>query len=287
MYQGSLFEASLGSNLRNYQFEVLPVKESSALTKNIAEWLNKTGFPLEMEAAAAFREAGFDVRQSATFADPQADKGREIDVLAQDPDWIGILDISFVVECKSAQKPWVVFMSDDVLTHANRLNAFGIQSGAARAILAKRISMGIRRELPLVSAYIERPNRGGYGFRQAMGGENDQAFSAAIAALKACHGVVQDGGEGQLPRLAFAFPIIVVDSPLFECERNLEGELVLTEVQKSEFLFSAHIPHQVGCCIRVVKREYLTEVARESKELADALRNNLAREEGQILADAL
>jgi hypothetical protein len=263
------------------------VKESSALTKNVTDWLNKTGFPLEMEAAAAFREAGFDVRQSATFADPQADKGREIDVLAQDPDWIGILDISFVVECKSAQKPWVVFMSDDVLRHYNRLDAFGIQSGVARSILTKHILKGVRRALPLLSAYIERPARGGYGFRQAMGGENDQAFNAAIAALKACHGVSQDGGEGQMPRLAFAFPIIVVDSPIFECERNQEGELVLTEVQKSEFLFSAHIPNPVGCCIRVIRREYLTEAARESKKLADALRKELASDESKILADAL
>ncbi|SDZ15582.1 hypothetical protein [Pseudomonas sp. NFIX28] len=263
------------------------MKESGTLTKSVTEWLNKTGFPLEMEAAAAFREAGFDVRQSATFADPQADKGREIDVLAQDPDWIGILDISFVVECKSAQKPWVVFMSDDVLKTSNRLDAFGVKSGVARAVLAKRISMGIQRELPLLAAYIQRPNRGGYGFRQAMGGNHDEAFGAAIAALKACHGVSQDRGEGKLPRLAFAFPIIVVDSPIFECERNLEGELVLTEVQKSEFLFSAHIPSQVGCCIRVVRREYLSEVARESKELADALRNNLARDESKILAEAL
>lgn len=263
------------------------MKEPNTLTKNVAEWLNKTGFPLEMEAAAVFREAGFDVRQSATFSDPQADKGREIDVLAQDPDWIGILDISFVVECKSAQKPWIVFMSDDVLEHSNRLDAFGVKSGAARAVLAKRISMGIRRELPLLAAYIERPHRGGYGFRQAMGGDNDQAFGAAIAVLKACHGVSQDGGEGKLPRLAFAFPIIVVDSPIFECERNQDGELVLTEVQKSDFLFSAHIPSQVGCCIRVVRREYLADVARESKELADALRNNLARDESKILADAL
>ncbi|PRA13552.1 MULTISPECIES: hypothetical protein [Pseudomonas] len=263
------------------------MKEPSTLTKNITEWLKKTGFPLEMEAAAAFREAGFDVRQSATFADPQADKGREIDVLAQDPDWVGIVDISFVVECKSAQKPWLIFISDDALKHVNRINSFGVKSGVAREVLAKRISKGIRRELPLLSAYIERPDRGGYGFRQAMGGENDQAFSAAIAALKACHGLAQDSGEGQIARLAFAFPIIVVDSPLFECERNPEGELVLKEVQKSEFLFSAHIPNHVGCCIKVVRREYLNEAARESKELADALRNNLASDESEILAGAL
>jgi hypothetical protein len=42
----------------------------------VREWLNKSGFPLEMAAAAAFRSVGFDVRQSFTYADPQSVKGR-------------------------------------------------------------------------------------------------------------------------------------------------------------------------------------------------------------------
>ena len=39
-----------------------------------------------MKTAAAFRAAGFEVRQSSYYIDQETGKGREIDVLAMDPD---------------------------------------------------------------------------------------------------------------------------------------------------------------------------------------------------------
>lgn len=245
------------------------------LTEKIIEWLRTTGFPLEMEAASAFRAAGFDVRQSSTFPDPQSDKGREIDVLAQDPDIFGVIEISFVIECKSSSKPWVVFTSDDALSGYNRLFAFGITSEAARKVLVSRIN----NNLPLLGPYIKRPQRGGYGFRQALGKEPDPAYTAAIGALKACHGIAQDRVSSSIPRLAFAFPVIVIDSPLFECSRKQDGELELTEVSNSEFLFSAHIPNQIGCCVKVVTKAHLPDFAKWAKQLANTIRQELEDEE--------
>lgn len=240
------------------------------LSDEVLKWLQSTGFPLEMEAAAAFRTAGFDVRQSSTFPDPQSDKGREIDVLAEDPDLIGVVEISFVIECKSSSKPWVVLTSTDALANYNRLFAFSVMSGAARKALAARFS-----ELPELRHYIDRPSRGGYGFRQALGKDADPAYTAAMSALKACHGVAQDRTSSSIPRLAFAFPVIVVDSPLFECSRSDDGDLQLTEVSQSDFLFSAHIPQHIGCCIKVITREHLREYACWAKQLANAIRRDL------------
>lgn len=248
------------------------------LPEKIIEWLKTTGFPLEMEAASAFRKAGFDVRQSATFPDPQSDKGREIDVLAEDPDLIGIIEVSFVIECKSSSKPWVVFTSDDALSNYNRLFAFGVTSIAAREVLANRFT-----DLPLLGRYIKRPQQGGYGFRQALGKESDPAYTAAIGALKASHGVAQDRSSSSIPRFAFAFPVIVIDSPLFECSRKENGELELTEVSNSEFLFSAHIPDHIGCCIKVITKEHLPTFANWAKNLANTIREELKNEEAKAL----
>lgn len=130
------------------------------LVKQITDWLNKTGFPLEMEAASAFRDAGFDVRQSATYADPQSDKGREIDVLAMDPDLIGIIDISFVVECKSSTKPWVVFTSDDALRNYNRLFAF-IRPAMCLTSLLRRSSLATTTIRPSFEARWVLQGEGG------------------------------------------------------------------------------------------------------------------------------
>ena len=126
----------------------------------VQEWLEKTGFPLEMAAAAALRRAGFFVRQSSTYPDAQTDKGREIDVVASDSDWLGDLETAFVIECKASRKPWVVLRSADALAGYNRLFAFSVMSQSAR----EAISESFIRTEP-VKSYIERGDSGGYGFR--------------------------------------------------------------------------------------------------------------------------
>ena len=96
------------------------------LSGKVKEWICTSGFSLEMEAANAFRAAGFDVTQSAIYSDPQTAKGREIDVLARDPDFVGIITISFVLECKSSTKPWVVLLPENGSVLYNRLLTFGV-----------------------------------------------------------------------------------------------------------------------------------------------------------------
>jgi len=244
-------------------------------TTKVLEWLQKTGFPLEMQAAQAFRSAGFDVRQSFTYLDPELAKGREIDVLAQDPDWLGVIEVSFVIECKASTNPWVVLTSNDALSNYNSLFAFAVTSSAAKNALRNKVF----KDLGLLSPYIKRDSHGGYGFRQAFGKDNDPAYAAAIGAIKACAGVAQDRNSPDIPRLAFAFPVIVVDAPLYECALTNDGELQLTEVEQSEFLFSAHIPEYVGTCIKVVTKAKLQEFAQWAKQLANCIREELKSEE--------
>src|SRR5688500_18200731 len=94
----------------------------------VMEWLSTTGFPLEMSAASAFLEAGFEVTQSHMYEDAQSDKAREIDVFARDPDYLGIVDIAFIIECKSSSKPWVVLLPTEGQVRFNRLLSFALTS---------------------------------------------------------------------------------------------------------------------------------------------------------------
>ena len=245
--------------------------------KRVLDWLNKGGFPLEMESAKAFRTAGFSVRQSATHLDPEENKSREIDVIAEDPDWLGVVDIYFVLECKSSDKPWVIFVAEDTLDNYNRGRCFSVTSDAAQnEIFPNWRDGGKFKEL------IDKPSKCGYGFQQAFGGQNDKAYSAAISVIKACEGLTSDRKPPSLKRLAFAFPVIVVDSPIFECTLNPGGELELKEVEESEFLFSAHIPSEISCCIKVVKKESLTSFSEKAKNIADTVRETMKKAEREI-----
>jgi hypothetical protein len=247
----------------------------------VLSWINKSGFPLEMEAAKAFRKAGFEVRQSATHLDQEEGKGREIDVLAQDPDLCGVVDIYYVVECKSSDKPWVVLMGDDVLSGFNRVHAFSVLSADAKA---ETVSLWGKNKA--FKALIGKNERCGYSFRQAMGGKNDRAYTAAISVLKACSGLTHERRASAIKRFAFAIPVIVVDTAIFECNLNDDGEIDLVEVNESEFLFSAHIPDEVACCIKVVNRARLSEFASSSKSASDVLRK-IMNESEQLAIQSL
>ena len=86
------------------------------LEANIRKWLTKVGYPFELEAGRALRDAGWEVEQGHLYRDPLEDKTREIDVYARLA--VGSRDppvaakVSLAVECKSStDKPWIIFTS--------------------------------------------------------------------------------------------------------------------------------------------------------------------------------
>ena len=227
-----------------------------------------------MAAADAFRQAKFLIRQSSTYVDPESGKGREIDVLAIDPDYFGAVDIGFVLECKSSSRPWVIFTSEDAYAHYNRIHAFALMTEAARTALFSKLP-GFNNDGQLASMkYIERSSKGGYGLRQALDGA-DQAYVAAMSAVKACVHLAAEQEVVSYKPAALYFPVIVVDSPIFECTLQADGELTLVEVSCSEFLFTAHIPKQIGCWVKVVGKTDLPRYAKWARGLADSLRADL------------
>ena len=245
---------------------------------NVKEWLEKQGFLLEMKTAAAFREAGFEVRQSSQYLDPDSGKSREIDVLARDPDFLGVVDIQFAVECKASKKPWVLLCSSQTLSGYNRLFAFAPMSDDCRHVFADRL-VELLDKIP----WLKKDLFAGYSFRQAHADpSSDPAYSAAMSAAKASDYLVREIPAQYNPPYSLAFPVIVVDSPLLQCSLAQDGSIVLEEVPQGEFLFFAALPRQFGSCIRIVTADYLSEFAIEAKQVATRIRNELKNEETKV-----
>jgi hypothetical protein len=249
----------------------------SSTSEKVLQWLSTTGFPLEMRTASAFLGAGFEVTQSYMYGDPQSEKAREIDVFAREPDYLGVVDIIFVLECKSSSKPWVILLPDQGGASYNPLLSFAVTSGPARARLAERVFDGT---LP---NYVRAGEAKGYGLRQAFVSDVDPGFNAGFALLKACAVATRNNGIAQLPRHAIAFPILVVDTPLFECKHEGDGRLMLSEVNSSSFLFVNNLPEHLGCKITVVTKDHLPSFAREAKAVAAAIRQDFKAVQDQYL----
>jgi hypothetical protein len=252
----------------------------SDLHARVHQWLMGTGFPLEMQAASAFRTAGFEVRQASTYSDPQSEKGREIDVLAMDPDFYGFVEISVVVECKSSSSPWVVLVSPTTLDGYNRVHAMAVSSDAAKSAVFDELTRQADKAKPKV---LKLDNRCGYGLRQAFTKDHDPAYGACVNVLKACAAVSRDRTPGGVPRLAFAFPLLVVDAPTYECELVEGGDLCIKEVNSAQVLFSAYFPDPISSRIRVVRAGHLAATAGELKSNADELREFLGFKQAEML----
>ena len=235
-------------------------------SSKVKEWLEKTGVPLEMEAASAFHREGFEVAQSYVYADSQLEKSREIDVYARDPDFLGVIDISFVLECKASPKPWVVLKQSTGPIQYNMLHSFSLTSPAALKRLANRL---FQTPIP---EYVRAGSTAGYGIRQAFTDDGESSGAACIPLLKAGREIVRNNGVPKLPRHAFCFPALVVAAPLFECSLLESGELSISEVESSSFLLQAQIPQTIGCKVTIVTRSYLPTFAKQARELARTIR---------------
>ncbi len=76
---------------------------------------------------------------------------------------------------------------------------------------------------------------------------------------KACVYQVQPPDQHQTA-FGIGFPIIVIDTELFQCSLQADGEISLEEVLMGEFLFVAKLPKYFGSCIRVITLKTPTSI---------------------------
>lgn len=240
---------------------------------SIKKWLKETGFPLEMQAAHVFEKLGYDVRQSYVVKDIQEGKPREIDILATFPFELdrGITKIFCVLECKSSKHPWLVFDGQNTLSSYNMLHSFAVMSPDALSEIGDIIFADETRKS---WELFQRSPKCGYALRQPFS-DKDTGYSAAINTLKACRNIIEPQEKSSLPQINVAFPILVVDKPIFECS-YVEGELTVKPVPHSKFLFSSYIPDLAISRINVVHIDHLESFAKHYINVATRLRDMLA-----------
>lgn len=237
---------------------VMPANQES-LEHKIEDWLNKNGYPLEMQVAKAFRDNGFTVVQSDYYEDPKTDNYREIDVCASAltllDDKPTLMQIQYVIECKlSRDKPWVLFASEfDKGKYSQMENiSWRIASENARTMLA---ILAASQEIDNLTT-LRIGDRIGYGITQAFKESNsDITYKAAMGVVNACI------AKKEKSRLTFTvfFPAIVIDGLLFECFMDKDSAIVLTEVEKGTLVIRNEIGGLSGVAVSVMTKAALQE----------------------------
>jgi len=205
----------------------------SDVARAVCEWLNKSGYPLEMAVAASLRHAGFGVVQSEYFQDLGSGKWRETDVIAYEEARGKACRAVFalVAECKGGKdKPWILFTSEDAyppgLSVARRAT-----TSAGESILNV---LGLRSEVTS-SPLFAVPPRPGHGLTLAFrdSEKSDHTHEALDSVCKAAIGFVRRLAAVEHETIIpFGWPAIVIDAPLVEAFLDGSGDLQVHQINE-------------------------------------------------------
>lgn len=240
-----------------------------SLESRVRSWLSVSGYPLEMRVARACREASLATIQSEYVPNEDTQKNREIDVLAYRQ--IGVAGkqaiVALVIECKSDKsKPWIIFSNDTAYTPQVVMQKTPANSNAKHSLVSSGVATKAQ-SLPLFSM----PERTGYTLVRAFEDKaSDAAYQAISAVATASKSYVNQFNKPSFSSLSvLAFPVLVVDSPLFECY-ELAGDVELAEVEYGLMVWRNPLSDRFSV-VRVVTADRFPELAVEMASSFDAL----------------
>lgn len=260
------------------------------LPTKLREWLRKEGYPFELQAGRAFKDAGWQVFHGTHYTDPETNKLREIDL---DVSWgpfkgfrqtDGLVSIHLVCECKQSQKPWVVFTSRDTDDSRHRLPG----QLAAGPFGSRALDHAVTIMWDSLSALL--PNgRIGHGvtkaFADSRSGDPTAPFAALAGAVTAATAFSHEhydtlfarSTRGQInPSIWFGIyvPVVLVSGRLFEFYLDESGNELIEERDRI----------QVVQRTRADEDRVLVQIV-SARGLSDFARNAL--KDARIIADAL
>jgi len=243
------------------------MNKANDLNKKVLEWVKGQGYPLEMKVATSFRNCGFEVIQSHYYPDPENNDLREIDVVAITPEDTGLIDVSFVIECKSSkEKPWILFTSEHTLEGLSRLFSYCIHSDSARNILVEK-----HIETHVEQPWMKKYGRVAYGLTQAFTTGSDVTFKASTGVLKAAISRKRILSKNKFSPFIFVFPVIVIDGKIFECFINKQGKLSVQQFHHGFYYFPFDMAGEFGTCIQILTVNGIDEFTEHAKNVSDSL----------------
>ena len=244
-----------------------------SLEERVRRWLEGEGYPLELQVGQVARALDWSVRHEAAYADPETKKVRAIDVLAmsQHSSTTGeFLSVSFTIECKRSDLPWVVMRSEAEFVRLCRA-----APGRAFKLLVQGdvTPLGgdseLARECPRLLGRHRPP---GHLTVRAFGkNDGDQlaaraALQSALTAATAFSASYEAGLQRDMQVFPFVlchFPVVVIGGHLFEAVARGDGSLDVTQVPEALMAVPTDDRRSDGVLVPIVTAAHWPTVARE------------------------
>jgi hypothetical protein len=222
------------------------------LENRLRTWLERQGYPLEMQVANSFARAGFRVIQSEYYSDPRTNTLREVDVYASlQRDIVRtFFRLAMFIECKAGKsKPWVVFVSQKGMADRARVS----QRCSNMMGTFWLLEVSLRKDVSDLSIF-RLPTAPGYGITAAFTDGVDVPYAAIMSAAAAADSEAQAGDtSGQGLFFSVHFPVVVTEAPLFVCALGSDHSPKIERVEKTVLAWRNPVYRYPHCIVHVVQ----------------------------------
>jgi hypothetical protein len=205
----------------------MKTKTEQSMSNRIIEWLQKTGYPLELFGESILNELDFKIINSYIYLDFEKQINRELDLFGSfhsEKNDIN-LSLNLLVECKKSDKPIILLTSNNSKENYIELSEYiYLDNPNFRAII---------KDCPKIIL----PGRCSFGFKiiQAFTDGDEFTNKAANTLIKSLHEFNSESMEFLEISIkdnhhSLILPVLLIDAPLFELVINENKEIELKEI---------------------------------------------------------
>jgi len=186
----------------------------------IIEWLNKKGFPFEIECSKKFKSKQFICQHSLHYTDLETEKSREIDICAYKQINIGnfSFNVSFLIECKDSETPWLAIKS------TNSIKAEDYSSNIIGTKNTRFLKRAIgKSDLRTFTYNISPDEMVAHHIQQiTTKGSKDMAYEGVQQALSCALSLRAKANESHLAFANLYIPVVITSSPIYSLDTDSE-----------------------------------------------------------------
>jgi hypothetical protein len=263
------------------------------MEQKIQDWLEKSGYPLELYVAAELQRRGYLCSKSDLYTDINTNQPREIDVVGYHHGFDGgsyAICRKIIFECKKSDKPVLALCASNMVKPKFEYQLFygdpeDLPSPNAMACIALKEMQEAERAAAVGGFASSSPSA--YSLISAFSNSDAHLFSGLMGLVTAStyHRRLQkeffennhsDLGLHIQDRNIFEFHVacLVVDAPLYNVTLSNDGESVLEKsgwsvaMVQLPWKFNPHDSSE-RYCVHVVTKEYLPLFLEATESLAD------------------
>ncbi|HEY0458585.1 MAG TPA: hypothetical protein VGC97_05485 [Pyrinomonadaceae bacterium] len=272
------------------------------LIDSVKDWLEKSGYPLELFVAKTLKKLDYFCSKSPLFIDLETKVSREIDIVASkffNNDYGQYLTSKLIIECKKSSYPFVVLCNESVkktlIENAFFGNIIVDRDGSFITWvfliqLDKHHKINFKSLFPTKTLNLE--SRQGYSLVQAHTNSDSYIYTELYKLAKAYEYEVQKDLDFYKEMLEnekdkkeaensykFHIPILVIDAPLVETYIDNKGDVIVEEKEISNVKIT--LPwrefYDEGLVILLVTKQKFADLAQDilvfTKEIVERQRD--------------